>query len=112
MGDLFSHFLVSFIITVLSVILIISLSTLAGFAFSRLNFKGKKVLYAVFAIGLILPIQSFLVGLFIMFKGVGLLNTIWSVILPVTAIGLPLAIFLNKNFFIIPCPHHWKKALL
>jgi raffinose/stachyose/melibiose transport system permease protein len=98
-ADLGSHFLISVLITGLSVLFIIVLSTLAAFAFSRLRFRGQKILYAVFALGLILPIQSFLVGLFIMFRGTGILNTIWAVILPVTAMGLPLGIYLTKNYF-------------
>ena len=98
-ADLGSHFFISVVITGLSVLFIIVLSTLAAFAFSRLRFRGQKILYAVFALGLILPIQSFLVGLFIMFRGTGILNTIWAVILPVTAMGLPLGIYLTKNYF-------------
>lgn len=98
-ADLGSHFFISVLITGLSVLFIIVLSTLAAFAFSRLRFRGQKILYAVFALGLILPIQSFLVGLFIMFRGTGILNTIWAVILPVTAMGLPLGIYLTKNYF-------------
>ncbi len=98
-ADLGSHFFISVVITGLSVLLIIIMATMAAFAFSRLKFRGQKILYAVFALGLILPIQSFLVGLFIMFKGMGLLNTIWAVVFPVTAMGLPLGIYLTKNFF-------------
>lgn len=98
-ADLGSHFFISVFITGLSVLFIIVLSTSAAFAFSRLRFRGQKILYAVFALGLILPIQSFLVGLFIMFRGTGILNTLWAVILPVTAMGLPLGIYLTKNYF-------------
>jgi raffinose/stachyose/melibiose transport system permease protein len=99
MADLFSHFLISVIITAVSVFTIVMLATLAGYAFSRLDFKGKKIFYSLFALGLILPVQGFLVGMFILFKVTNLLNTIWSVILPVSAVGLPLAVFLIKNFY-------------
>jgi len=99
MAKLGRHFLVSIAITSVSMIMVVSFSSLAAYGFSRLDFAGRKVLYAFFLLGLILPTQSFLVGLFILFREVGLLNTLWSVILPVSAIALPLSILLTKNYF-------------
>ncbi|MCD6343956.1 MAG: carbohydrate ABC transporter permease [Spirochaetaceae bacterium] len=98
-ADMGRHFLISFTITSISMVIVVVLSTLAAYAFSRLDFSGKKTLYIFFLIGLILPVQSFLIGLFIMFRTMGLLNSLWSVILPVSAIGLPLSILLSKNYF-------------
>ena len=98
-AELGRHFIISIIITSVSMIMVVSFSSLAAYGFSRLNFAGRKVLYAFFLLGLILPTQSFLVGLFILFREVGLLNTLWSVILPVSAIALPLSILLTKNYF-------------
>jgi raffinose/stachyose/melibiose transport system permease protein len=99
MANMARHFGISIFITVVSTVLVIACASMAGFAFSRLRFGGRKLLYAFFVFGLILPSQSFLVGLFILFREVGLLNTLWSVILPVSAIALPLAILLIRNYF-------------
>ena len=67
-ADMGRHFLISFTITSISMVIVVVLSTLAAYAFSRLDFSGKKTLYIFFLIGLILPVQSFLIGLFIMFR--------------------------------------------
>lgn len=99
MANMGRHFVISITITMISTVLVIGAASMAAFAFSRLNFAGRKPLYGFFLFGLILPSQSFLVGLFILFRGAGLLNTLWSVILPVSAIALPLAILLTKNYF-------------
>jgi raffinose/stachyose/melibiose transport system permease protein len=99
MADMGRHFVISITITALSTLLVVGCASLAAYGFSRLNFAGRKPLYAFFLFGLILPSQSFLVGLFILFREVGLLNTLWSVILPVSAIAMPLAILLTKNYF-------------
>lgn len=99
MADLDRHFLISAFITVLSVVLVIVLSSLAAYSFSRLTYRGRKTLYSAFFIGLILPIQSFLVGMFIEFKVFGILNTLSAVILPLTAMSLSIAILLMKAFF-------------
>jgi raffinose/stachyose/melibiose transport system permease protein len=98
-ANLGRHFLISITITSVSMVMVVSFSSLAAYGFSRLDFAGRKALYAFFLLGLILPTQSFLVGLFILFREVGLLNSLWSVILPVSAIALPLSILLTKNYF-------------
>ncbi|HOV63468.1 MAG TPA: carbohydrate ABC transporter permease [Spirochaetia bacterium] len=99
MANLGHHLLISAFITIISVLCVTVLSSLAAYSFSRLTYAGKNLLYAFFFIGLILPVQSFLVGMFIEFKVLGLLNTLSSVILPLTALSLPLAILLMKAYF-------------
>lgn len=99
MARLGQHFIISIIITVISVLLVVVFGSLAAFSFSRLKFRGRNLLYASFFIGLILPTQSFLVGMFVLFRLSGILDTMLSVILPCAAIGLPIAIFLMKAFF-------------
>jgi len=99
MAELGRHFLISIAITSVSMSLVVVVATLAAYGFSRLDFPGRQWLFAFFLIGLILPVQSFLVGMFIMFRSFGLLNTMWSVILPTAAVSTPLAILLAKNYF-------------
>lgn len=99
MANMSRHFMISIVITVTSTLIVIVSSSLAAYGFSRLDFAGSKPLYAFFLIGLILPVQSFLVGLFVLFRTVGLLNSLWAVILPTSAIALPLALLLIKNYF-------------
>ncbi|MEW5816234.1 MAG: carbohydrate ABC transporter permease [Spirochaetota bacterium] len=99
MARLGHHFLISAFITAASVFLVVALASLAAFSFSRLEYTGRRLLYVSFFIGLILPIQSFLVGMFVEFKVMGILNTLASVILPAAALGLPIAVLLMKAFF-------------
>ncbi|KAA2301013.1 carbohydrate ABC transporter permease, partial [Clostridioides difficile] len=46
-----------------------------------------------FVVGMLIPIHSTLVPLFILMKQMSLLNTYWALILPYTAFALPTAIF-------------------
>ncbi len=98
MANLGHHFLVSTLLTVTSVSVVIIFSTLAAYSFSRLKYRGKTVLFALFFLGLILPVHGFLVGLFIQFRALHLLNTVWAFILPVSGINLSLAIILLKTY--------------
>ena len=98
MANLGHHFIVSVFLTTASVSLVVIFGTLAAFSFSRLHYRGKTLLFSLFLLGLILPVHGFLVGLFIQFRTLHLLNTIWAFILPVSGINISLAILLIKTY--------------
>ncbi|MEK8127222.1 carbohydrate ABC transporter permease [Paenibacillus filicis] len=73
-------------------------SSLAGFAFAKLNFKGRDQLFLLYLATMIIPSQVLLVPRFIVFDQLGLVNTHLSIILPgmFTVFGT----FLMRQFFI------------
>lgn len=88
----------SVIVTVVSVVLTILLGLLAAYVLSRFTFRFKKVVVALFMAGMLIPIHSTLVPLFLMMKNIGLLDTYGALILPYTAFELPIAIFLAMAY--------------
>ncbi|WP_084411048.1 carbohydrate ABC transporter permease [Paenibacillus glacialis] len=98
LGDMGRGMLNSTFVTITSVILTLVLGLLAGYVLSRFQFKFKKVVVALFLAGLLIPIHSTLVPLFLMMKEVGLLDTYGALILPYTAFELPIAIFLSMGY--------------
>lgn len=76
-------------------------SSLAGYAFARIRFPGRNLLFFVVLIGLLVPSEVTIVPLFQMFTQAGLVNTHWPLIL-VTALAAPcvLATFVMRQFFI------------
>lgn len=88
-------------IAVVVTLIVLLVSSLAGYAFARLRFPGQNVLFLIVLIGLLVPGEVTIVPLFQMFKGVGLINTHWPLIL-VTALAAPcvLATFIMRQFFI------------
>lgn len=86
-------FLNSVIVSLISLVLTLFLSSLAAYVLARLKFRFKGIILAFFVIGMLIPIHSTLVPLFILMKQIGLLNTYWALILPYTAFALPTAIF-------------------
>lgn len=76
-------------------------ASLAGYAFARIPFRGRNVLFFVVLIGLLVPSEVTIVPLFQMFTQAGLVNTHWPLIL-VTALAAPcvLATFVMRQFFI------------
>ncbi|SDD61709.1 raffinose/stachyose/melibiose transport system permease protein [Paenibacillus sp. UNCCL117] len=83
----------SVIVTFCSMALTLLLGTLAAYVLSRLEFKLKGFIMALFVLGMLIPIHSTLVPLFIMMKSMGILDSYAALILPYTAFELPVAIF-------------------
>ncbi|MEK3732401.1 MULTISPECIES: carbohydrate ABC transporter permease [Paenibacillus] len=98
LGNMGRAMLNSTIVTLAAMVLTIIFSLLAAYALSRFQFRLKKVIVMLFTVGLLIPIHSTLVPLFIMMNKIGLLDTYGALILPYTAIELPIAIFLGMAY--------------
>ncbi|MPM48398.1 Inner membrane ABC transporter permease protein YcjP [bioreactor metagenome] len=74
-------------------------ATMAGYAFARLRFKGKKLLFSLCIGSMLLPTMVTLIPLYIMWtKGLGFQNTYWPLILPYFCGGGAFNIFLIRQF--------------
>src|SRR5699024_5067237 len=96
-GRLLKSYFNSAIVTITSVALGVGSSLLAGYAFSKGNFKGKKILFLIVLGTLMIPIEPRLIPLYTLFNKVNLLNTFWPLILPPLINGM--LIFLCKQYF-------------
>ena len=91
----------SVIITVPATILPLTLGALAAFGFAWVPFPFRDTLFLVIVALMIVPIQTSLVPLLKLFASWGHLNnSYYGIWLAHTAFGLPLAVFLLRNFFI------------
>jgi ABC-type glycerol-3-phosphate transport system permease component len=89
----------SIIIAVITSTLVLVICTLAAYSFSRLNFFGKNfILFGVLLLRII-PISVFILPVYIFFSKVGLVNTLTSVIISLTVLGLPFPLLLMKGFY-------------
>ncbi|TDQ42895.1 carbohydrate ABC transporter permease [Aureibacillus halotolerans] len=96
-GRLLQSYLNSAIVTVSSVCITVTSSLLAGYAFSKGQFKGKKILFIIVLGTLMIPMEPRLIPLYQLFNTFGLLNTFWPLILPPLVNGM--LIFLSKQYF-------------
>ena len=83
-------YLNSFFVTLPGVIGPLVTSTLAGYAFARLRFPGKKSIFLLYLGTMIIPEQVLMVPRFMIANWLGIYNTHWSLILPylITAYGV------------------------
>ena len=77
----------------------IILSTLAGYGFSRFNFRGKNVLFVIMLATLMIPFQSILTPLFLILHVLQLQNTLLGLALVYITFQLPFGIFVMRNSF-------------
>ncbi|MFF0504766.1 carbohydrate ABC transporter permease [Streptomyces fimicarius] len=95
------QYLNSMYIAVLVTLGTLAVSSLAGYAFARIRFRGQNVLFLVVLTGLLIPSEVTIVPLFQMFNNWGMIDTHWPLIL-VPVLGAPsvLATFIMRQFFI------------
>lgn len=86
-------------VTGLSLILIVVLSSTAGYALSKFRMRGKKQIYSFFTFGIMVPVQITLIPLFIFYSNVGILNTSMSLVLPQVGFALPLSVMMFVSFY-------------
>jgi raffinose/stachyose/melibiose transport system permease protein len=90
----------SLYITAAVTILNVSLSSMLAFAFSRMKFFGRSLLFNILSFGLLFPIVVALLPIFIQIRDLGLINSLWGVIMPMVAFGLPQSVIILRSFFI------------
>lgn len=72
-------------------------SAMAGYAFGCLKFKGRNLLFMIYLGSMMIPFHVMLVPTFDLLKRMGLLNSLWALIIPVLV--SPFGAFLMKQFF-------------
>lgn len=72
------------------------LSALAGYGFSRFRFRGANALFFLVMSTLLVPITSIALPLFLVYTKVGLVNSVWGMILP--SMVSPVGIYLMRTF--------------
>lgn len=97
-GNIGHYALNSVIVTGTSVFSILWIGAGAAFAFSRYRFHGRRLLMGIFALGLLLPLQSYFIAQSTLFKQLQIIDTRLALIIPYTAMGLPLAVYLLKVY--------------
>ncbi|MCC6945733.1 MAG: carbohydrate ABC transporter permease [Thermomicrobiales bacterium] len=80
-------------------LLVLALASSAAFVFSRFRFSGRNLLFTYYMLGLLCPITIAILPVYLVIRELGLVNTIWGVILPQVAFQLPVSVLILRNFF-------------
>lgn len=78
---------------------VVILASMAAFVFARMQFRGRELLFNFFTLGLLFPIAVAILPLYISLRQANLVDSLWGVILPQVAFGLPGNILILRGFF-------------
>lgn len=96
----FSRYLVdSILLTVPSTALVVIISTMAGYAFARLPFPGRTIMFYTVVLGLLVPFFTYMIPLYFQLRSMGLLDTLIGAILVLTMTGIAFGTFFMRAFF-------------
>ena len=88
----------SALISLIMVVLVVGVSSLAGYALSRLNFRGRRGFLSLTLILHAFPSVTLLIAIFFVLRTLHLFDTIMGVALVMVTLQLPLGIWLMKGF--------------
>lgn len=92
------YFWNSIFVTVVATLLTLVVNAMAGFALSKYRFRGRDAMALVIVATLLIPPTVILVPLFMTVSTLGLLNSLWGVIIP--AIATPTGVFLLRQYML------------
>ena len=94
----FKYFANTFFISVLTIIGQLVTCSMAAYAFARLRFKGRNLIFLIYLGTMMIPFQVVMIPQFKIVKLLGLVNTHWSLIVP--GIFNAFGTFLLRQFFL------------
>jgi multiple sugar transport system permease protein len=96
-GVILRWFANSFIVTIAATVFGVAFCAMAGYAFARINFPGRRTIFVIVLAGLMVPKEAMFIPLFLMFSEVDQHNTYQALFLP--RIAFPLGVFIMTQFF-------------
>ncbi len=87
----------SLFVSFMTMVLTLIVDAPIAYAFAKINFKGKNILFWMVMAGMMVPFQVLVIPLYLQFNSYHLINNLMSVVLP--RVSLPIGIFILKQFF-------------
>jgi len=100
MGDFGRLLFNTTFLTVASIVFQIFTCSLAGYAFARLQFRGRDFLFILVLATMMLPMQVTVIPQFVLFQSLGWIDTFLPILAPALLGGNPFFIFLFRQFFL------------
>ena len=98
-GDFVQYFLNSAMVAVTATAISVLLSAMMAYGFARYRFPGREWLFRILLLGLMIPALMLIVPQFVLAKWLGLIDTLWGLIVFYVAGNLALNTFLLRGFF-------------
>jgi raffinose/stachyose/melibiose transport system permease protein len=98
-GELYRFLINSAIVSTVSTLLVLGAGSSAAFGLFKFEFPGKRPIFLLLLLGVVLPPAAMIVPLYGQIRSLGLLDSYLGLILPYAALGIPVAVLLFTNSF-------------
>ena len=89
----------SLLVSVAAVLIILLISTAAGFAFAKIRYRARALVFVLVVAAMFVPLPSIVIPEYINISRLGVLGTYWGAIVVYAALGIPFSIFLMTTYF-------------
>jgi ABC-type glycerol-3-phosphate transport system permease component len=98
-GQFGVYFLNTVIVAGATTLISVAVAAPAGYAFAKTQLRRAPAVFYLYLFGITLPIESIIVPLFYQIKDLGLVNSLWGLILALVGTGVPFGVYLMRSFF-------------
>jgi raffinose/stachyose/melibiose transport system permease protein len=88
----------SMIVAAIATGLVVTVSAMAAYPLSRMQFRGREALFVFFTFGLLFPVAVAALPLYLLLRQLGLLESLLGVALPEAAFAIPITIIILRPF--------------
>lgn len=92
------YILNSIVVSIFSVLMIIIISFIVGYFLSRFRFKGRTFIFNLFLIGLLIPVHSIMVPMYVIFSKMHINDHLFALMLPYVCFQIPIGIYLAESY--------------
>lgn len=85
-------------VAVVSTALTVLINLMAGYALAKYIFTGRDIIFTVMIATLMIPLQVIMIPIFLQLKSLGMLNSLWGIIIPPAA--TPTGVFLARQYLV------------
>jgi len=93
-----TYFLNSVIVSLICVTAIIYLSAMISFPLVRMRFKLNRPIFYLFLAGMMIPVHTTLIPIYMLTKHIGLYDSMWALVGPYIAFSLPISVIILTQF--------------
>ena len=97
-GNFARYFLNTVFVACTSTVITVLINIMAGYALAKYYFRGRDVIFGLMIATLMVPLQVIMIPIFLQLKNLGMLNSLWGIIIPPAA--TPTGIFLARQYMV------------
>lgn len=97
-GSFVTYFSNTLFVAVVATVITVLINIMCGYALAKYIFPGRNLIFSIMIGTLMIPLQVIMIPIFLQLKRLGMLNTLWGVIIPPAA--TPTGIFLARQYMV------------